>query len=116
MGEEAKPVIDRLAAVFAERPAHEWVDLLGPLGTAVGAVNQGSDIVNDPHNRVRGTTVEVAGVSVPANPIRMRDLAGARSTTSSLEPPEIGADTDSALAHAGFTSEEIAALRASGVV
>jgi crotonobetainyl-CoA:carnitine CoA-transferase CaiB-like acyl-CoA transferase len=116
MGEDAKPVIDRLAAVFAQRPAHEWVDRLGPLGTAVGAVNQGADIVNDPHNRARGTTVEVAGVAVPANPIRMRDPDGPRSATSSLEPPEIGADTDSALVGAGFTPEEITALRASGVV
>jgi crotonobetainyl-CoA:carnitine CoA-transferase CaiB-like acyl-CoA transferase len=72
--------------------------------------------VNDPHNRARGTTVEVAGVAVPANPIRMRDLDGVRSATSSLEPPEIGAATESALVDAGFSLEEISALRASGVV
>ena len=116
MGEEGNPVRDRLAAIFATAPAREWVDRLGPLGTAVGAVNRGADVVHDPHNVARGTTVEVSGVAVPANPIRLRDPNGPRSGTAVSEPAVIGSSTDAALAEIGFSAQEVADLRASGVI
>ena len=114
--DRADEITAQLAAVFASRPAAEWVDLLGPLGAAVGAVNRGPDVVHDPQVRARGSIIEVAGVSVPANPIRLRDLDGPRSATASAPPPMVGGDTDVALAAAGYTEAEIGALRAEGAV
>jgi crotonobetainyl-CoA:carnitine CoA-transferase CaiB-like acyl-CoA transferase len=114
--EEARVITDRLSSVFRSAPAATWVERLGPLGTAVGAVNRGADVVTDPHNVVRGTTVEVAGVPVPANPIHLRDTAGRRSGTATAEPAVIGADTDQTLADLGYSPDDVARLRAAGVV
>jgi alpha-methylacyl-CoA racemase len=115
-GVEGEAVTDRLGAIFESASAGEWVDRLGPLGTAVGAVNRGAEVVHDPHNQVRRTTVEVGGLAVPANPIRMRDLHGPRSGTAVNEPATIGSGTDAALQNVGFSPGEIDELRASGVV
>jgi crotonobetainyl-CoA:carnitine CoA-transferase CaiB-like acyl-CoA transferase len=114
--DEAREITDRLSAVFAGAPAAEWVERLGPLGTAIGAVNRGAEVVNDPHNTLRGTTVMVGGVPVPANPIRLRDTAGPRSGTATAEPAVIGSDTDSTLAAIGYTPEDVARLRDAGTV
>jgi crotonobetainyl-CoA:carnitine CoA-transferase CaiB-like acyl-CoA transferase len=115
-GEDAEAITKRLSSVFATRPADEWVDLLGPIGAAVGSVNRGADIVADPHGRARGTTVEIDGVAVPANPIRLRDMDGPLSSTANTAPPEPGEHTDVTLAAAGFSADEIADLRSSGAV
>ena len=110
-------LIDRLGEVFATRPAAEWVDLLGPMGAAVGAVNVGPEVAADPHNIARGTIVEVGGVPVPANPIRMRDASGTWTTTTALDPPAtVGEHTDAVLADAGYSADEIQVLHADGVV
>jgi crotonobetainyl-CoA:carnitine CoA-transferase CaiB-like acyl-CoA transferase len=114
-GERAEEVTAVLAARFATRPAREWVDELGPLNTAIGAVNRGSQIVTDPHNAARGSTIEIAGVPVPSSPVRLRDLDGPRSATALTPPAEPGADTDDVLAEVGYTPEEIAAFRDAGV-
>jgi crotonobetainyl-CoA:carnitine CoA-transferase CaiB-like acyl-CoA transferase len=114
--DRAEEVTARLATVFATRPAAEWVDLLGPLNAAIGAVNQGSDVVNDPQVQARGSIVSVAGRSVPGNPIRMRDMQGPRSGTATSPPPEVGADTTAALAAAGYSDAEIEALRSEGAI
>jgi crotonobetainyl-CoA:carnitine CoA-transferase CaiB-like acyl-CoA transferase len=114
--EQSATVTARLAAAFATRPAADWVAELGPLGAAVGPVNQSSQVVRDPQVVARGAVVEVDGVPVPANPIRMRDAEGARSGTSTASPPGIGADTDAILGEAGYTPAEIAGLRAEGAI
>jgi alpha-methylacyl-CoA racemase len=114
--DEAREMTDRLAGIFATASAAEWVERLGPLGTAVGAVNRGAEVVNDPHNVERGTTVVVAGVPVPANPIRLTDTSGARSGTATAEPATIGSDTDATMAAIGYSPEDVARLRAAGVV
>jgi len=79
-------------------------------------VNRGAEVVSDPHNVERGTTVVVGGVPVPANPIRLRDTAGARSGTATAEPAVIGFDTDATLAALGYSPEDVARLRAAAVV
>ncbi len=106
-----------LGAVFATRPAAEWVDALGPTGAAVGPVNVGGAVVRDAHSAARGTVADVAGVRVPINPIRMRDADGAATTaTATAGPPTVGEHTDSVLAEAGLTADEVAALRTEGVI
>lgn len=115
-GDQAVAVTERLAAVFATKPAAEWVALLGPVGAAVNAVNAGRDIIDDPHNRARGTTVKVAGEDVPANPIRLTDADGGQTSTATSEPPTVGQHTDAVLGEAGFSADEIAKLRAENVV
>ena len=66
----------------------------------------------------RGSLVALAGsgARVLANPIRFDGAAGDAATHARTDPPDLGADTDAALAEAGFTADEIAALRADEVV
>ena len=115
-GEEANRVTERLAAVFGERPAAEWLERLGPLGAAVNPVNRGREVVDDPHNRARGTFIEVAGTTVPANPIRVCGPDGSYSSTADAEPPVVGQHTNEVLTEAGFTAEEVDRLRSDKVV
>ncbi len=115
-GEEAQAVADRLSAIFATRPAAEWVAKLGPLGAAVNAVNAGADILSDPHIVARGGVVEVAGQPTPANPIRLINADGARTGSALDAPPVVGQHTDEVLGAAGFSPDEIAGLRAEKVI
>jgi alpha-methylacyl-CoA racemase len=114
--EDPDAVTERIAAVFRTRPAGEWVAALGPLGTSVTALNQGVELQDDPQVRARGTLVQVGDVVVPANPIRFRDANGAIAPETPTPPVPAGADTDAILAEAGFSTEEIADLRANGAV
>jgi crotonobetainyl-CoA:carnitine CoA-transferase CaiB-like acyl-CoA transferase len=109
-------VTARMAGVFATQPAADWVDVLGPLGAAIGVVNRSAELPNDPHVRHRGSIVEVDGASVPGNPIRVRDLEGPRSTTAAASPAAPGQNTDEVLTDAGYSAEDIKELRAAGAV
>jgi crotonobetainyl-CoA:carnitine CoA-transferase CaiB-like acyl-CoA transferase len=115
-GDDADEVTRRLEEAFATRSAEEWVRELGPLGAAVGAVNRGADLLNDPHVQARGSLVRVGDTHVPASPIRLRSAAGERRGSGPVSVPVVGADTDDLLANAGFTGGEIADLRLAGVV
>ena len=79
----------------------------------MGGVNRGADILSDAHARGRGSIVEIDGVPVPANPVRLRDLGGPLSSTATVAPSE---PTDVTLAAAGYSPDEIAELRESGAV
>jgi alpha-methylacyl-CoA racemase len=114
--DDAAAVTDRIAAVFLTRPAGEWVAELGPLGAAVTALNRGVELQDDPQVRARGTLVPVGDVVVPANPIRFRDANGALSQPPPTPPVAAGAHTDTILAEVGFSTDEIAELRASGAI
>jgi crotonobetainyl-CoA:carnitine CoA-transferase CaiB-like acyl-CoA transferase len=109
-------VTERLAAIFQTRPAAEWTTKLGPLGAAVNAVNQGPDIAADPQHAARRSVVKVAGEDVPASPVRLIDAEGRRSATATAEPPLVGEHTDAVLGSAGFSADEIAALRQDAVI
>lgn len=108
--------VDRFAAVFATRPAAEWVQRLGPAGAGISAVNRGWDLPDDPHVRARESLVTVARTTVPGNPIRISGPAGKRSGSRTTAPPEPGADTEAVLLEAGYTPDEIDELERSGAV
>jgi alpha-methylacyl-CoA racemase len=115
-GDESEQVMAQLSGLFATKPAAEWVNELGPIGAAVGPVNSGGDIARDPHNVARATTTEVAGTRVVANPVRLSDGSGPRSSMAMASPGTVGEDTDDVLSEAGFNADEIQGLRADGVV
>jgi alpha-methylacyl-CoA racemase len=107
-------VTDRMAEAFAGKAAAEWLAELGPVGAAVGPVNAGSDLPADPHVQARGTLVDVGGVAVPRNPIRM---SGADSGDQrSGPPPTVGQHTRQVLMEAGLSGEEVDGLVQAGVV
>jgi crotonobetainyl-CoA:carnitine CoA-transferase CaiB-like acyl-CoA transferase len=112
-------VIARVAEVFATKPAAHWCENPGYAG-GVGPVNSVADLLTDPAMIERDSIVPLAGsgIRVLANPIRFGDSGASGPSTSHglTDPPDLGADTDAALAAAGYTPEEIATLRAEKIV
>jgi alpha-methylacyl-CoA racemase len=103
---------DRLAGVFATKPAAEWVAQLGPTGAAVGPVYAPSELAADPHAQARHSLVDVDGTLVPANPVRVTG----ESIASRGAPPAVGADTRAVLEAAGYTATEVDALLTQGAI
>ena len=114
--ELAEATTERLTAIFLTRPAQEWVERLASQGAAVTIVNHAAQLLEDPHVRARGTVVEAAGTPVPANPVRLCAIDGRQTGTATDGPHRVGADTEDALAAAGFSASEIATLAADGVI
>ena len=110
--------IDSAIEAFTQtRPVNEILDLMAKARVPAGRVYTVKDIAQDPHYRARdmilrqtardGYDVEVPGI-VPkllATPGTVRSPA-----------PRLGGDTDAVLREAGFSGDDIAALRSKGVV
>jgi len=106
-----------IGAWTAEHGVAEVLDTLGLARVPAGKVYTARDIAEDPHYRARdmilkqptrdGYDVEVPGIV----PKLMGTPGGIRSAA-----PHLGGDTDAVLREVGLTEEQIAALRARGVV
>jgi alpha-methylacyl-CoA racemase len=116
IGIDEAAAMERLAAVFATRPAAHWLVTPGLAG-GVGPVNAPGDLLADPHYGDRSSirTIEGSTTRVFVNPVRVQGVDGSAQPALS-PPPELGADTDQVLAEAGFDADEIAALRAADVI
>ena len=102
----------KLADVFREKTRDEWCELLEGTDACFAPVLDFTEAPGHPHNAARDTYVEVGGVTQPAPAPRFD-----RTPCATPAPPVAeGTDTQSVLAEAGFSSEEIAALRDSGAL
>jgi len=104
---EPDAVADRLAAVFATRPAQEWVAELGPTGASVVRVNHPADLREDPHVQARGALRQIGDLLIPRSPVRFRDADGDREPIDTYYPPPVGRDTRDVLSAAGLSAEQI---------
>jgi alpha-methylacyl-CoA racemase len=111
------PVSARLTEVFATRPASYWCMSPGYAG-GVGPVNEVSQLLSDPGviERRSIASLEGSGTAVLSNPIRYGGSGGNAASHALSDPPDLGADTDPALSAAGFSTDEITALRAENIV
>jgi alpha-methylacyl-CoA racemase len=103
---------ERLAGVFRSRTRDEWRALLEGSDVCFAPVLALAEAREHPHNRARGTFVEVAGRPQPG-PAPRFDRTPARI---SRPPARAGDHTDEALADWGFTPSELARLRASHAI
>jgi formyl-CoA transferase len=106
-----------LEASLAERDTEAWVDLLLGAGVPAAPIRDYRQSCADPHTLAREMVVEmdhpvegrIRALGVPvklsATPGRIRRPA-----------PGLGEHTDEVLRSAGFSAEEVAALRAEGAV
>ena len=112
-----RPAIESWAAT---RTKLEACDELGRAGLAAGPCFSDDEVVADPHVAARDMLVEMPRpdgvdqpVLVPGNPVRISGVAQGPET----RVPWLGEHTDEVLQHElGLDPEEVAALRADGVV
>jgi crotonobetainyl-CoA:carnitine CoA-transferase CaiB-like acyl-CoA transferase len=113
-----RELVDQLSAVTVTHPTAHWVAALERVGVPAGPINSLDAVFDDPQVRARGMQVDlphpVAGtVSLVANPLRFSETP----VTYRCAPPPLGAQTREVLAeHLHMSDEDIAALRAKGIV
>jgi len=109
------PLLDQMVA---GRTRADWIALLEQQGVPCGPINNLDEVFDNPQVRARGMEVALdhplAGqVKLVRNPMKL----SATPATSGLAPPLLGQHTDAVLAELlGKTPEEIAALRAQGIL
>jgi len=102
-----------LIEALAEKPAHHWIDSLGPLGIEIAPVNTVADAYRNKQLIDRSMVVEETHPT--AGPLRQIGIPGVDA--GHLDPaPQIGADTDTILEGLHFESDAIAKLRIDGVI
>lgn len=106
----------RIGEILAGRTRDEWVRDLADLDACFGPVNDLAEAFADPQVIARGMRAEVptpeGPVAAVGNPIKM-----VGEPPPALGPaPGFGEHTDAALAEAGYSTEEVAALRDAGAV
>jgi formyl-CoA transferase len=111
-------LVPLLAEMAATKPRDEWIDLLEARGVPCGPINDVGEVFDNPQVQARGVAIELAHpaagkVKLVRSPMRM----SATPATSDKAPPLLGQHTDEVLHEVlGKSSDEIAALRAKGVV
>jgi alpha-methylacyl-CoA racemase len=103
---------ERLRALFRTRTRDEWCALMEGSDVCFAPVLSMGEAPAHPHNRARGTFVEIAGRVQPGPAPRFS------RTPAHIDspPPHAGQHTDQALADWGFAPAEIARLRESKAV
>jgi alpha-methylacyl-CoA racemase len=102
----------RFVELFRAKTRAEWCDLMEGTDICFAPVLDFDDAPEHPHNLARGTFTEVAGVKQPAPAPRFSET---RSEIAS-PPPDLGQDTDSVLAAAGYSEAQLTNLRGQGVI
>jgi crotonobetainyl-CoA:carnitine CoA-transferase CaiB-like acyl-CoA transferase len=102
----------RLQAVFETASRDEWTDRLGHLDACVAPVNVLADVVRDPQVLHREMVAAAGGR--PVGPGPAIKISGVRISRADAPAPALGEHTEHVLAEAGFSREEIDALRAAG--
>jgi alpha-methylacyl-CoA racemase len=103
---------ERLAAVFLTKTRDAWCALMEGTDVCFAPVLDLDEAPSHPHNRARGTFVDIDGVLQPAPAPRF-----SRSDTQiGSPPPAHGEHTDGILAELGMSADDIAGLRDAGAI
>jgi crotonobetainyl-CoA:carnitine CoA-transferase CaiB-like acyl-CoA transferase len=107
---------DHLAPRLAERDTEDWRGRLTAAGVPAAPVADVADVLASPQTRALGllqhlSHPRIADLQLPALPLSFdRERA-----LHASPPPDVGEHTAEVLAEAGYSEEEVAALRADGV-
>ena len=105
-------VRERLATVLSAQPRDHWVRLFEGSDACVSPILDFEEAPDHPHNKARGTFVEIGGIRHPAPAPRF-----SRTVPDQPAPPSLpGADTGAVLTEWGIGAERIAALRERGAI
>jgi crotonobetainyl-CoA:carnitine CoA-transferase CaiB-like acyl-CoA transferase len=110
-------VREALQTVFRQRTRDEWVAFLGDKNVCIGPVNTLAEVFDDPQIRHRQMLLEhhtdaVGKVRQAGIALKLSDTPGQVRRLG----PTLGQHTTEVLAALGYNSEDIAQLRASGVI
>jgi alpha-methylacyl-CoA racemase len=103
---------ERIAAIFKTKTRAEWCDQMEGTDICFAPVLSLAEAPDHPHNKARGTFVEVDGIVQPGPAPRFSRTPGEVQGP----PPEPGQHTDEALSAWGLPADRIAELRKSGAV
>jgi crotonobetainyl-CoA:carnitine CoA-transferase CaiB-like acyl-CoA transferase len=111
-------LVPLLDAMVAQKTRAEWIALLEAAGVPCGPINNVDEVFADPQVQARGMAIDLdhplaGSVKLVRSPMKL----SATPATSDAAPPLLGQHTDEVLAGLlGKSTEEIAALRAQGVL
>ena len=100
-----------LEQTFATKGRDEWAAIFDPLDACVAPVLTLEEALAHPHNVERGTYVKVGDADMPGPAPRFSATPGQAGGLV-----ETGADTDTLLGEAGYSADEIEALRSAAVI
>jgi formyl-CoA transferase len=100
-----------VADVIRQKTAAEWLDQLEAAGIPAGPINRVTQALSDIQAQHRQMVRTIAGTPLVGSPVR---LDGQRAD-SDLPPPALGEHTDELLSGL-LSADELAGLRASGVI
>ncbi|MFN6935177.1 MAG: CaiB/BaiF CoA transferase family protein [Tsuneonella sp.] len=103
---------DKLSALFKTKTRSEWDALMEHTDICYAPVLTMGEAVEHPHNRARGTFVEVGGEMQPA-PAPRYSVTG---TATPVPAPMPGDHSDDVLASLGLDADGISALKLAGTV
>lgn len=102
---------------FASRPRSEWLHALGNADTCVAPVNDIAEVTDDPQLGARGLIVEAEHPTQGRFRQLAPVLAGQDPIDGVINVPDVTVtDTDVVFAEAGIAAEQVAGLRAEGVI
>jgi crotonobetainyl-CoA:carnitine CoA-transferase CaiB-like acyl-CoA transferase len=116
--ENREALIAILTPLLTERTTDDWIALLEPVAVPCGPINTLDRVFRDPQVQSRGMSFtlphdRLGSVPQVANPLKL----SATPITYQSAPPGLGQHTDEVMAELlGLGEEEIARLRAEGVV
>lgn len=102
----------RFTEVFKQKTRDEWCEVMEGSDVCFAPVLSPLEVAKHPHNKLRGTFIEVEGVTQPGPAPRF-----SRTKAAVQRPPaRPGQHTDEALKDWGFAAKDIDSLRAAGAV
>jgi formyl-CoA transferase len=105
-------IVAAVADCIRSRPAAEWLQKLEQAGVPAGPINRISQALADVQAQHRAMVLTIAGIPLVGSPVR---IDGERAD-SDLPPPALGEHTADVLQDLGISSDELARLRAGGIV
>jgi crotonobetainyl-CoA:carnitine CoA-transferase CaiB-like acyl-CoA transferase len=115
--EDRPLLVDRFDRVFATKERSEWITILRAKGLMFGPVQKIEEVIRDPQALSNGYVVDfehrsLGNLKIPGYPVQFSaSRAGTRSCA-----PAIGEHTDAIMREIGYSDQEIAEARQTGVV
>ena len=97
---------ERLAAIFKTKTRDEWCEIMEGSDVCFAPVLTFNEAPDHPHNKARGTFVNIEGVAQPNPAPRFSRTPGSVKGAA----PDVGADTREGLLSWGFDAGEVDAL------